>query len=744
MANVNIDVEIVNTAALRALSRLEASTNKVESSLKNVGVVGKNSFDRISRAAGPGGLASSVFKGVIAVDLFRKSIGLITNAAKDLVKSLADVETATIGVEKTTNITGTALKELVNDFDKLSTTIPVSTTDLLDLAKSAGQLGIKGKGNIKKFTEVVAKLGFATDISGEEAAKSLARILNVTGESAQEVDKLGAVIVELGNNFAASESEIVSVTTEVARATAQFNVTSAEATALGASLKAMGIQAAGGGTAVGKVFREIGTAIAEEGSKLKEFAEITGLTAKELKTQFADNATKVFELFIKGLNQSGLSAGELTVKLKELGLGQDRTAKVLPPLIKGYDQLKNALNLANAQVEDAVALDNEAEKAFKSLNAEFNIAVNTVSRLARSIFQNLIPALKFILKEGSFVARFWANVFDPGPIRESEKELKSLTDRAAFLRKQIEKAPVPQFAKPFIAELAKIEPKIEQVKAKLNKLKGQQTSPQEDTKNKIVNIDEDPVVKNLIARNDKVAQIEEETRLIKEEQDKINADNRFSIEQINELRIIELKRQAALNTIKDKKLLNKTLTDLDIEKAKTEQKIELNSGKDLINARNKTLNTFATLGRSSNKTLAAIGKAAAITQIAIATPPAVASAIKWGTELGGPPLGAIFAGITKVAMAAQAAQVAGLSFEQGGIVPGSSFTGDNVQAQVNSGEMILNRQQQSQLFNVANGKISGGQGQEIVVNTVVQVEEETIARAVSRQVANGFELGEQV
>ncbi len=42
-------------------------------------------------------------------------------------------------------------------------------------------------------------------------------------------------------------------------------------------------------------------------------------------------------------------------------------------------------------------------------------------------------------------------------------------------------------------------------------------------------------------------------------------------------------------------------------------------------------------------------------------------------------------------------------FATGGIVPGTSYTGDKVIARVNSGEMILNSQQQARLFAIANG-----------------------------------------
>ena len=66
-------------------------------------------------------------------------------------------------------------------------------------------------------------------------------------------------------------------------------------------------------------------------------------------------------------------------------------------------------------------------------------------------------------------------------------------------------------------------------------------------------------------------------------------------------------------------------------------------------------------------------------------------------------------------VAALAAGLVSTAFEQlipkfatGGIVGGSSFYGDRVPALVNSGEMILNRQQQSNLFNMLNSGYSSG------------------------------------
>ena len=78
-----------------------------------------------------------------------------------------------------------------------------------------------------------------------------------------------------------------------------------------------------------------------------------------------------------------------------------------------------------------------------------------------------------------------------------------------------------------------------------------------------------------------------------------------------------------------------------------------------------------------------------------------------------PPLNFILAGLVGTAGAAQIALITANkpvapSFATGGIVGGTSYTGDRVQANVNSGEMILTYAQQKRLFDIANGGRTGG------------------------------------
>ena len=107
---------------------------------------------------------------------------------------------------------------------------------------------------------------------------------------------------------------------------------------------------------------------------------------------------------------------------------------------------------------------------------------------------------------------------------------------------------------------------------------------------------------------------------------------------------------------------------------------------------------------AEKKKIAIAEKGIAISKAVINTALAVGNALTTTPF----PLGIAMAAIAGATGAAQVAAISAQSFAQGGIVAGTSFTGDMVAARVNSGEMILNRAQQSQLFAMANGAGGGG------------------------------------
>lgn len=312
-------------------------------------------------------------------------------------KAFADYETALVGVGKTTDITGANLKAFGKEFQKLSTQIPVSTNELLGIAQAAGQLGIKGEENLLKFTDTVAKLGVATDLSGQEAATALARILNVTNESISSIDKLGSVIVAMGNNFAASESEIVRVTTEVARSTAVFGVSSANAVALATAMRALGIQAELGGSAVGRTFRAIDAAIRTGGAALENLSAVTGMTGEQLKKTFKEDSVAVFKAFIEGIGRIEAAGGSSTQALAAFKLKGDEILKVLPVLAKNSGILGDTMSLAAKEVRNSSALNKEAAAAFNTLNSETQILKNNFENLKVSVGEKLAPTLREML-----------------------------------------------------------------------------------------------------------------------------------------------------------------------------------------------------------------------------------------------------------------------------------------------------------------------------------------------------------
>ena len=200
-----------------------------------------------------------------------------------------------------------------------------------------------------------------------------------------------------------------------------------------------------------------------------------------------------------------------------------------------------------------------------------------------------------------------------------------------------------------------------------------------------------------------------------------------------EIQKIQAEKELAIVEAQGKRQneINKLTAKRDEDETKKKNEVKKQSEKDYEQTLAATLSQISTLQTSGNKTLVAIGKAAGLSQLAISGPVAVGKALELGPIIG-PPL----AVATGIAFAAQAAKIAGVAFENGGIVGqlnGATAGADNRVATVRDGEMILNANQQKNLFDMIN---SGGSNAPIII----QIDGVEIARAVRSQVQGGFRL----
>lgn len=313
------------------------------------------------------------------------SAGAVLFELSNQFRKIQDFETGLVGVGKTADISGKELQDFGQAVIGVSNRLKsISTDKLLEVAQSAGQLGVKGSDNILKFAETMVLLEKSSDVVGDEGAKAIARILNITGEGVGVVDKFAASLVALGNNSAASEGEILAMANEVGRATSSFRLASSEVLGISAALTSLGSKPEAAGTAVGKFFAELEGAVNKGGKQMDAFSKVMGLSSDEISSLFATNKTKLFTLFAKGIEGVQKRGGSLVATFEELGLTGERTLKGLGPMAANADLVAKSLGMASEEFEKNTALQIESQKALNTVNS----AVQAV----RISFDNLITS----------------------------------------------------------------------------------------------------------------------------------------------------------------------------------------------------------------------------------------------------------------------------------------------------------------------------------------------------------------
>lgn len=311
-------------------------------------------------------------------------------------KFAIDFEDSFAGVKKTVDATPEQLAKIKQGIIDLSTTgidgrgaIPQTTTELNELAAAGGQLGISQE-NIIDFTEVMAQMGTATNLVGEEGAATLARFQNVMGVGQNEIRNIGSAIVDLGNHSATTESEIAAMALRMGKYGSSVRMSAADVLGYSAALSSLGIEAQMGGSAIGRTWLSIEKAVANGGEGLKAFAKYSGKSAEEFKEQWNTDSSGAFNGLLKGLQ----SAENLTVALDDLGINNTQDIQAMMALVNGYDLVAESVNRSNTAYQENTALQEEFNAKNETTASKLANTKNNIIEAARSIGETMLPSIQ--------------------------------------------------------------------------------------------------------------------------------------------------------------------------------------------------------------------------------------------------------------------------------------------------------------------------------------------------------------
>lgn len=408
----------IATLAIKITADTKALTSGIATANKTVSGFARTAGADMARLGGQMLKFGAMAGGAAAVGV--AALGAIS------VREAIKMESAFAGVIKTTDGLATEWGELTElgvemkqGFRDLALEIPMAVEELMMIGELGGQLGIQQE-NLLSFTETIAAMGEATNLSTEEAAMSFARLANIMGTSQDDFEKMGSAVVALGNNYQTTESEVVMFAERIAGAGKLAGLTEADIFAIGTAMSSVGVAAEAGGTSVQKVLNAMTEAVATNSDELAVFAKVAGQSASEFAAAYEVDAGGAFADFVKGLGKAGPEAFGI---LDELGLKNERVIRAFLSLAGAGDLVTDTMEMSAIAWDENRALMAEAEARYRTTESQIQLLKNAFRDVAFTIGDALLPFINELVSAArplikTFAKKVGAAMEVLGPIIE--------------------------------------------------------------------------------------------------------------------------------------------------------------------------------------------------------------------------------------------------------------------------------------------------------------------------------------
>lgn len=765
---ITFDLELVTKAFEDAIRRTQTTVDKLGDGVEetgkgatkefqNLGKEGRKAGEEVSKGAGSAVTAWEVFKGSLAAQVFVGAFNKIMSAAGSLystfvtdgIRAAQVQEDAINKLAASLRTTGELSDEVMENFQEFASSLQENSTvgdeatlAHLALAKSLGLSNEQAKQAVQTATDLSAGMGIELKTAVEQVSQSFTGQVGRLGKLNPEIRNLteaqlraGEAARILGEQFAG----------QAAAKTMTFS---------GALTQAQ--------NAFGDLQEEIGFLI------IKNPAFVQGI--RMATTAFNDaigyiqaNSDKYKELISGGINvlisafnklvEVGRTVGKFLIDnidlVKAVGVGVGAMAAAYGVYVTSLGTaaaaqavltaatvaFNTALNMSPIGIATvAIGL---LSAGIYALYQNWDLVTGKMAEFAASAIDSISPAITTILDTIRPLVAIFSD--DLALSIDAAKEQLAITSEELLAFKAEKDAQLLLAHEQKYAKEAALDTKAKDEQKKRDA---------EATNARLAELDREKLAKRMAAEEEielERQKQEELTELILQDREKHLETARYYQQKRIEADEAEFKRRMDLEAAQSNNLFQ--------ELAQRQKYEEITSAQRAQNFRS-TLNTMSGLQNSANRELFEVGKAAAIAQATINTYQAATIALASSP----PPVSYVLAAAVVAAGLMNVAKIASQSppkpvgrFAQGGIVPGTSYTGDNLTAQVNSSEMILNRRQQARLFHMANGgDVGGGLMGQIVQELrvlreavfgqpiVLEIDGQAVAKALRGQSQGGF------
>lgn len=308
-------------------------------------------------------------------------------------------------VQRTTGLAGEDAAEFQRQLKNLSTEIPATFSELAEVAKIGGQMGVAQEA-LESFTETVTRFVATSEgVNIDKASTAFGRLENMfnrtpTGELADPAffERIGSAISYTGDNSVATEAQIIGMLEKTTASAKNAGLSIQETIAMSSAMVSSGLQPFLSSGFIIRFFGNFQKAASQGGEAVADLARELGVTSEQFQDMVRNDPYELLHRVVTQMKDMDSVQGREF--LTKLGINGVQDPKVLNALSENLHVLDQAMGDVNEAYADADYLQESSAGIFDTTAAGVQMLVNSFMNLGSTIGSSTLPVFKLLLEAG--------------------------------------------------------------------------------------------------------------------------------------------------------------------------------------------------------------------------------------------------------------------------------------------------------------------------------------------------------